>query len=215
MRSGSENRATFVSWDKFATQYQTVDLGSLSYTQNREIDISLTANAPQGLASAEVAAKNANALQEQLMLRQRFITITGSLTANEADLIQQGAPRIDLAGNVALDVTIVVPAQKADVTVTDFGDLADENGNLTDPAKLNVADRVITTPKYQCHDVRANVMLRYVLRTSSKAPRRLLKAMIWCSCEKAFASNLVKLTGDDDDTKLRLRAVFEERGLHF
>jgi hypothetical protein len=31
----------------------------------------------------------------------------------------------------------------------------------------------------------------------------------------AFASNLLKLTGDDDDTKLRLREAFEERGLHF
>ena len=124
-----ESRAAFVSWDKFATQYQTIDLGSLAYTQNREIDLSLAAKDPQGLASAEVAAKSANALQEQLMLRQRFISITGSLTANEADLIQQGAPGIDLAGNVALDVTISVPAQRADVTITDFGDLADENGN--------------------------------------------------------------------------------------
>jgi hypothetical protein len=97
-----ESRAVFVSWDKFATQYQTIDLGSLAYTQNREIDLSLAAKASQGLAGAEVAAKSANALQEQLLLRQRVIATTGSLTANEADLIQQGARGIDLAGNEAL-----------------------------------------------------------------------------------------------------------------
>jgi hypothetical protein len=37
-----------------------------------------------------------------LLLRQRVIATTGSLTANEADLIQQGARGIDLAGNEAL-----------------------------------------------------------------------------------------------------------------
>jgi hypothetical protein len=173
--SRPESPAAFVSWDKFATQYQTIDLGSLAYTQNREIDLSLAAKAPQG-ASAEVAAKNTNALQEQLMLRQRFISITGSLTAHEADLIQQGAPGIDLAGNVALDVTISVPAQRAGITITDFGDLADEKGNPTTPARLNLADRLIKTPNDPCHDVLANVTLRYILRHVVKGAETLVES---------------------------------------
>jgi len=160
------DQAKFLSWDKFATQFQTVDLGSLSYSQSREVDFKATAKPAQvrELTGLELDTKNTNALQEQLALRQRFITITGSLTARKASLIQQGAPGIDLAGNVAIDLTISVPADKGAYTVTDFGELVDENGKPTDPAKLNVADRTITAPRDQCRDVKANVALSYVLR---------------------------------------------------
>jgi hypothetical protein len=164
-----ETQAKFVSWDKFATQYQTVDLGSLSYTQNRELDLKLTAQAPHG-AGGEVDSKTANALQEQAKLSQRYTTITGSLTPNEADLIQQGAPGIDLAGNISVDMTIKVPANKDAYTITDFGELFAEGGKPTDPvtptdpAKLSVSSHSITAPKNQCRDIMADLTLNYVLR---------------------------------------------------
>jgi hypothetical protein len=160
------NQAQFLSWDKFATQYQTVDLGSLSYSQNREIDFKINAKPPQfkEVTGAELDTKNANALQEHLALQQRFISITGSLTPGKARLVQQGAPGIDLAGNVAIDLTLSVPADRAAYTITDFGDLFDGSGKPTDPAQLIVADRIITAPLDQCHDIKAEVTLNYVLR---------------------------------------------------
>ena len=165
----NKTQAQFVSWDKFATQYQTVDLGSLSYTQNRELDLKLTAQAPHG-AGGEVDSKTANALQEQTKLSQRYTTITGSLTPKEADLIQQGAPGIDLAGNVSVDMTIKVPANKDAYTITDFGELFAEGDKPTDPvtptdpAKLKVSSHSITAPQDPCRDITANLTLNYVLR---------------------------------------------------
>lgn len=165
-KPGGGEKPRFLSWDKFATQYQTVDLASLSYTQNSELDFKVTAKPPQirELTGLELDTKNTRALQEQLTLRQRFITITGSLSASKAQLIQQGAPGIDLAGNVSIDLTFSVPSEKALFTITDFGELFDEKDNPTDPQKLSVTDRIITAPSDRCHNVTADVALDYVFR---------------------------------------------------
>lgn len=165
----NKTQATFVSWDKFATKYQTVDLGSLSYTQSRELDLKVAGQAPQG-GGGEIDSKTANSLQEQLKLSQRYTTITGSLTPEEADLVQQGAPGIDLAGNIAVDMTIKLPAEKDAYTITDFGELFAEGDKPSDPVKpadpgkLKVVSRSITAAKNQCRAVTANLTLDYVLR---------------------------------------------------
>ena len=90
----------------------------------------------------------------------------------------------------------------ADVTITDFGDLADENGNPTDPAKLNVADRVIKAPKDRCHDVMANVTLRYVLRHVVKGAETLVESDDLVQLRKGLVSAAPVVLIPADELKL-------------
>jgi hypothetical protein len=129
--------AHFKEWTQFATKYETADLGSLKFTQNRELDLNaaLPAHAP---LTASAAAKGSNQLEEDVKLAQRYISVTGALAPGAAELIQQGAPGIDVAGNLAVDFTIEVDS-KSDTDTFSFASLFDDAGNLkpADQVRIN------------------------------------------------------------------------------
>jgi hypothetical protein len=94
--------AKFVSWDKFETKYETVDLGKISNTQGFELGIDIPIKSPEISTSTGIS----QSLSEEVLLRQRYVALSGRLYETEANLYQQGVSGIDLAGNFSVDFLI-------------------------------------------------------------------------------------------------------------
>ena len=95
--------AVFVSWDKFDTKYETVDLGKISNTQSFNLDLEIPIKAPELTAKTGIGQN----LNEEVLLRQRYVVLSGHLQKENAILSQQGVTGIDLAGNFSIDFTII------------------------------------------------------------------------------------------------------------
>lgn len=100
----------FVSWNRMENEYQTVELGKLNLSQERSGTAELGLTLPVLSAAPSASATAAATLQEELMLRQRRTALTGTLRPEEAMLLQEGAPGIDLTGNVTADFELAVPS---------------------------------------------------------------------------------------------------------
>ena len=129
--------AKFKNWTQFATKYETADLGSLKFTQNRELNFDLTMS-PTKIAKAEAQGKASNALEEDLKLIQRYVSVTGALAPDGAQIVQQGSPGTDVVGNVAVDFTIEIHSSDHTDTFS-FEHLFDGTG------KPKPADAVVFT----------------------------------------------------------------------
>jgi hypothetical protein len=100
------NNAKFVSWDKFETKYEAVDLGKITNTQNSSLGLEIPFKfSGESTPSKAIIGASKN-LTEEVLLRQRYIVLTGSLDKQSACLYQQGVMGIDLAGNFSVDFTI-------------------------------------------------------------------------------------------------------------
>jgi hypothetical protein len=99
----------FTNWNQFTTEYGSVDLGSLGSDQNRSLTASIKAD-PRGPLFGEqsLTASASGKLTEALVMRERYLKISGILQAGSATLHQQGVPGIDLAGNSSVDLDIEV-----------------------------------------------------------------------------------------------------------
>jgi hypothetical protein len=97
--------AQLTSWNMFATEFGTIDLGSVNAEQNRSLSASASAD-PRGplFGTQNLSAATSGKLSEAILLRERYIKSSGILQANSARIIQQGVPGIDLAGNLTVDL---------------------------------------------------------------------------------------------------------------
>ena len=100
--------ARFVNWNKLASEYQTVDLGSLAYTRGSSNSFELGLTLPLAEIAPKLSSAAESSLEEKLQLQQQRVRLSGSLTPKEAVLLQQGAMGIDLTGNIVTDVEIAV-----------------------------------------------------------------------------------------------------------
>ncbi|SDX54391.1 hypothetical protein [Nitrosomonas oligotropha] len=118
----------FKHWNKFETEYGQVDLGKIGL--KKATTFTAKANPSFGGASTgEIGVTNSKELNEEVTLRQRFITNTGVLDKNTATLFQEGVTGIDLAGNIAIDVTVEVnPNQVETFSTVRFESLKDDKG---------------------------------------------------------------------------------------
>ncbi len=152
------------SWDRFATRYETIDLGDISLSQRRELGASL-GDLPVGSAGAEIGAstKHSRNLEEELELRQRYVAATGTLSDHSASIYQEGVVGIDLTGNSSIDVELAAIAAAPAVQmarVTDMG--SDDSGG----AQLTTARVVWPDTDGRCSavDIRARLKVSYRIR---------------------------------------------------
>jgi hypothetical protein len=128
--------AEFKSWDKFETQYETVDLGNISNTRSTSSSFTYLAG------STEVITPGIdNSLTEEVSLKRRYVVLGGHLEKTSAHLYQQGATGIDLAGNFNVDFVIKAEsdAKKMQSVVT--------FNNLWSGADANKGDNVTSSFK--------------------------------------------------------------------
>jgi len=154
--------ARFKDWTQFATKYETADLGTLKFTQSRELDLNaaLPAGAP---FTGGAQAKGSNQLEENIKLSQRYISVTGALSPTTAELIQQGAPGIDLAGNVAVDVTLQIESDGHTDTFS-FNPLFDDAGNPKPAGDVRLNRQTAKYVERPAADIMAKATLTATIR---------------------------------------------------
>ncbi len=163
--------ASFESWTQFATKYDSVDLGTLRLTEHRELGAE--AGAP-GAVKAGLSGRVSQDREENLKLSQRYVSLTGSLSPDAAELIEQGAPGLDLTGNVAVDLTL-----KADTTkqtdVFRFGSLWDDKRQPKKPGDIQIFRQAVHFPA-STRDIVARASLTATLRKVLRGDRTLVES---------------------------------------
>lgn len=113
--------ARFITWDKIETKYAAVDLGKLSLETNTSIglegnlgldtevadnsDTSRSATFKSG-ASIKPSFTNSRKVTEDLVLKERYIDVSGYITDNSMVIIRESTMGIDLDGNLIVNFTI-------------------------------------------------------------------------------------------------------------
>ncbi|MCS0628141.1 hypothetical protein NX786_02130 [Telluria mixta] len=109
-----DKRYAFASWDKFDSVYGSYDLGSAKYTQSQALKLGLTttdtSNRANG-AGSFVKTPNAsyemtNGLEENMNYVIRRLNVGGALEPDEATLVQEGGPYINLLGSSSAVFTL-------------------------------------------------------------------------------------------------------------
>lgn len=100
--------ARFSAWNQLATKFETVDVGKLTFSQKDSLSSGLEGILPgiSEITKATAGATRERIMGEEVLLRQRYVAITGSLVPTTAKVVQQGAVGIDLVGNTVFDVTL-------------------------------------------------------------------------------------------------------------
>ncbi|MCH7519770.1 MAG: hypothetical protein IH964_12195 [Candidatus Dadabacteria bacterium] len=157
--------ANFKKWDKFASSYEKVDLGKLTFTQGNEFGLEVGIPLPAGI-QAGGSAKIKRDLEEELSLKQRYVAFTGTLTPKRASFIQQGVVGIDLTGNSAVDLTLEVKGCKSHKCrkMFSFSNLINEKRKYNDQDDVVLRTRRAIFPLDASQDIKAKVTFFYLIR---------------------------------------------------
>ena len=157
----------FKSWSRFATKYETVNLGSVRFTQGSEFGIGVKAAPPQlPTVGVDGSATATRRLEESLRIEQRFVGTTGVLTAKTARLIQEGAFGRDLTGNMIVDLTVSVknPQPHPSRDIFTFARLFDAAGNPNPAGTIAIDKQTVIFVSRACQPVQATAQLQATLR---------------------------------------------------
>jgi len=175
------SNATFISWDKFSTEYADVDLGKISLSQSISGTAGVNAGPVAGPATPVSASATATAsrnLTEELSLRQRRIALTGILRAHEANLLQQGIVGIDLAGNATVDIDVRVTPKENPESVVTIPALKDKNGAWLTQDRIDLAWSYLRIPA-NTTPVTFKYMADYLVRHVCWNKRSIIEGDDW------------------------------------
>jgi hypothetical protein len=172
------DKSNFVSWDRFASKYEIVDLGKLTFTQTNELNFDIK-TVPPGISSiitnADASNKATRSLVEEVTLKQRYVSFTGSLTPSAARIVQQGVVGIDLTGNVAIDLDIAVKENPARPVVLTPSNLFDDKDNPTSPDAVKFLTQELIVPADQANPIEAQATLDYIMRHVVKGDSTIIE----------------------------------------
>ncbi|HUT36065.1 MAG TPA: hypothetical protein VNE39_21435 [Planctomycetota bacterium] len=165
--------ADFRSWNKFQTEYKTVEIGKLTADSSDEISALLKGSGEGGSGEAKYTGKRS--LKEDVTLRQQYVQLSGALQPRELKIVQEGVAEIDLMGNSTVDLTLALRREEHPIMVVRFGTLKRGDGRYTDPKDVSYERLPLFIPclppakaevqgQPQRHDVKASVEGRYRIR---------------------------------------------------
>jgi len=161
---------TFISWDKLSTEYQDVDLGTLTLvkgiTASGKVDVGAVAGVPVSGGGGISATRN---LTEEVSLKQKYEFLTGVLRPTQARISRQGVVGIDLAGTFYVDVTLQATNVK-EAQVVRMGRLFAPNGAPVPPPNVELSRAWVKyaqrpSTKDPVQPITSNVSMDYVLRS--------------------------------------------------
>jgi hypothetical protein len=138
----SVGNARFLSWNKIATEYETQDLGKVTFAQKSTLGVGLEGALPgiNELGKTTATAGVEKGLQEEVQLRQRYVVTSGELSAKKARIIRQSVTGIDLTGNLVLEMTVAADPRKGGFYVSSIGGFMDDQGRPNpDGAKISTS----------------------------------------------------------------------------
>lgn len=159
--------ARFTGWDRYASRYETVDLGEMTSTRRRSLGLDLNAADHvfgDGLDRARLDAASTSILDEELPLRRRYVS-TGALRPDSLVLLQEGAVGIDLTGNSVVEVEIDVVDAPSPARTFAFEGLFDGQGAPRRPDSVRVRPKEVVHAPRGTGDVVAELHFDAVVRT--------------------------------------------------
>ena len=138
----------FSGWDRVATQYSSIDLGTM--TSNTTTSFTLSPSLElmgDAVGTSAGEAKYERGMTEEIKLSRRYVEMNGRMDENTAEIILQGMPTRDLAGNIVAEVVMEADgAQGTDyVRVFDF-DVFFEKGTPNKPNTIKYHPHLFKVP---------------------------------------------------------------------
>lgn len=158
-------RARFLSWDRFASRHETVDLGEMTFRRERGASRGLDLDPGAALRELDplgLDLSRRGTLGEELPLSRRYVS-TGVLLPDSMILLQEGAVGVDLTGNAVLEVVIDVEDAPTPARSTRFAGLFAEDGSARPPDSVRVVGRDLVHAG-RAEDLRASLRVDAVVR---------------------------------------------------
>lgn len=141
------NDVKFTKWNKYTTEYGTLDIGTLEYNQSFTANLDVTGEVGANYSSKSLeniddsnSTESSTTLgpklsatgkmgysksqKENQSVKQRYIQLTGEFAKRKFSIHQQGNRETELAGNVSIDLTLSFP--KDEIRITTFSNLFDD-----------------------------------------------------------------------------------------
>lgn len=97
----------FTKWNRFESEYGTMDLGKLSVSKSVGASAGITPDLMSTvLGKASGTASVSQTMAEELSMSRRFLITSGILKPDSATIFHEGAAHIDLKGNYSVDLTL-------------------------------------------------------------------------------------------------------------
>jgi len=153
------NRIRFTNCDQIVTQYQTVNLGTFGFSNNKtgELNTGLdlgaktaTEDKPGINAGANVSGKlgYSNTLSGTANYQQRTIALSASFNENKISFYQEGTTGVNLNGTIISDLSFEFSGDKVGTYLFyDFENLFDKNDVANLPAKVTVSRTLLAMPQ--------------------------------------------------------------------
>lgn len=159
--------ARFLGWDRFASRYETVDLGEMTASRRSSAGLDLDAAGEalgRALDRAWLEAGGYATLEEELPLRRRYVS-TGTLRSDSLVLLQEGVVGVDLTGNSVVEVEIDVADAPDGAPTFAFEGLFGRSGEPRKADSVSVIQaRIVHAPR-GTGDVAAELRFEGVVRT--------------------------------------------------
>ncbi len=157
----SGQNAEFIKWDKFQTEFATIDIADVTFA--RTLEASLTGKAGvngKGTVSAgETVSAEAGAEMsvegnikgnisktEAQKIKYRYASLNGKLDKDYLQIEEEGTREIDLNGNVVIDATIKFKPWYGKFAILE--DLKDKSGAYNPKDKVALKFKPYTMPEF-------------------------------------------------------------------
>ncbi len=158
------NEVKMLSCNRLITEYQTLDLGILNYSNSQNAEA--TGNATiAGDKTSEKATKkmgvgvagklSANrSFSEEILLKQRMVALNAAISQNKLSLYQEGISGIDLTGNILADVTLGIEDVKVE-KIYSFLELS-KNNVMSNAVDIKVNEKRFIYPNIK-NNIKAKI----------------------------------------------------------
>jgi hypothetical protein len=162
----------FTDWNKYTTEYASVDIADVSFTRSLDLEasssIGVTKEPDEGNATAK--GKSSVSRTEDQTIKYRYLLLNGRINERKIEMEEEGYREIDLAGNIIADVSLEFYAFPE--TVVRITGLRDSTGKFTDQDKSAIFYSNVVVPKMDNNDtIKAVLRMDYVYRNVGSGKR--------------------------------------------
>ncbi len=142
---------SFVKWNKFSTEYATINVADVSFNRSLEVTASSGITNVSGAEKTvdnkkttssnsltpTISGKGTTGIIENQIVRYRYVGLNGTISDKKASIEQEGIREIDLTGNVIADFNLKF--DEFPETITSIEDYKAASGAYNAPKNLKVS----------------------------------------------------------------------------
>lgn len=190
LRIPEDSILKFRSWNKFATEYGSVDIADVSFS--RTIQLSTSGSYDNGKAGGAFSANTASNVnrKEDQSLKQRYLLLNGRIDERKIEMEEEGTRETDLTGNIIADVSLGFNSFPE--TLTTFSGLKNIMGEFNDPSGVRVEYSVVSVPRMReiKDTIKGELQMEYVYRNVVRGSKTFPE---WDDRIKYYSGNVKKI----------------------